>query len=369
MWRSRWAALGAAVAVAVGAGGVGLVRANVAQSATTVAVDPVRIVDTRIPMGLVGPLEADIPQFLTVTGDLVPPGATAVQINVTVVDATVDGFLSVRRGELSGTPHSASLVNVQRGSHAANAVTVALGASGALELTFDSYGTGMGQADVLVDVYGYHLAGGESTPAAGVPGPAGPPGLVGAMGPAGPTGPPGPAGGGGTGGSVNVLTAATSTEGVVWGITGPAIAPQLVPVLTMTIEVQGSTPRYVEFKEIGTLPVLYVYSTYGVANDTCPHPSSWIYSLAVDGVTVPADFWPTVLELAPGTRTLTWYFQQRQRTGWTYEPNPADKNAMPVCRFHFEGPAGSFDAAGNAFRHDFTGFTRLAVDWGPVVAP
>lgn len=63
LWRSRWAALGAAVAVAVGAGGVGLVRANVAQPATVVAIDPVRIVDTRIPVGLVGPLEADIPSF------------------------------------------------------------------------------------------------------------------------------------------------------------------------------------------------------------------------------------------------------------------------------------------------------------------
>ena len=46
--RSRWAAIGAAVAVTLGGGGlIGVSASGVGDSAALVAVDPVRILDTR----------------------------------------------------------------------------------------------------------------------------------------------------------------------------------------------------------------------------------------------------------------------------------------------------------------------------------
>ena len=54
LWRTRWAAIGAAVAVAVGAGG--LLAASAAESVPSsfIAVTPVRLVDSRVALGLTG---------------------------------------------------------------------------------------------------------------------------------------------------------------------------------------------------------------------------------------------------------------------------------------------------------------------------
>ena len=54
LWRSRWAAIGAAVAVTFGAGG--LFAANAASpESSTVSIAPVRVLDTRTDVGLAGP--------------------------------------------------------------------------------------------------------------------------------------------------------------------------------------------------------------------------------------------------------------------------------------------------------------------------
>ena len=68
-WRSRWAAIGAAVAVSLGAGGVFFADAASPPS-SVVMVEPARILDTRDPVnvGLNGPFVSPIGQDLQVTG-------------------------------------------------------------------------------------------------------------------------------------------------------------------------------------------------------------------------------------------------------------------------------------------------------------
>lgn len=88
VWRSRWAALGAAVAVSIGGGGFFLASAAPGPSESTiVSVTPTRVLDTRDPLnvGLAGPFVSPVSQKLQITGSVqttggaatvVPPGAT-----------------------------------------------------------------------------------------------------------------------------------------------------------------------------------------------------------------------------------------------------------------------------------------------------
>ena len=94
LWRSRWAAIGAAVAVSLGAGGLFVAQAAPGPSESTiVTVTPERILDTRDPvnLGLNGPFTSAVSQKLQVTGSIptatgtktvVPAGATGVLLNV-----------------------------------------------------------------------------------------------------------------------------------------------------------------------------------------------------------------------------------------------------------------------------------------------
>ncbi|HYN32842.1 MAG TPA: hypothetical protein VES40_09465, partial [Ilumatobacteraceae bacterium] len=50
VWRSRWAAVGAAVAVTLGGGGMVVVNAASGVPSSVVTIDPVRILDTRDPV-------------------------------------------------------------------------------------------------------------------------------------------------------------------------------------------------------------------------------------------------------------------------------------------------------------------------------
>lgn len=168
IWRSRWAAVGAAVAVSLGAGGV--LFANAASpDSSTVMLTPVRILDTRDPvdLGLAGPFVSAVGLDLQVTGPIptttgpdtvVPTGATGVILNVTVVGATANGFLSVRPADAPGAPTTSSL-NFSANEVTPNAVTVQLPTAGAdagkIEITYDAYGAAGPTTDVLVDVVGY----------------------------------------------------------------------------------------------------------------------------------------------------------------------------------------------------------------------
>ncbi len=166
--RSRWAAIGAAVAVTFGAGG--LFAANAASpDSSTIAIEPVRILDTRDPVdvGLGGPFVSPAPQDLKVTGSVpttsgnktvVPAGATGVFLNVTPVGSTAAGFISVRPADAAGLP-ATSNVNLTTGAINPNAVLVELPVGGAddgqIEITFDAFGAAGPTSDVLVDIVGY----------------------------------------------------------------------------------------------------------------------------------------------------------------------------------------------------------------------
>ncbi len=168
MWRSRWAAIGAAVAVSLGAGGVFFADAASPPS-SVVMVAPVRILDTRDPVnvGLNGPFASTIGQDLQVTGliattggpaTVVPTGATGVILNVTVVGPTASGFLSVRPADAPGAPATSNL-NFSAGQLVPNAVTVQLPTSGPdagrIEITYNAFGVPGTTTDVLIDVVGY----------------------------------------------------------------------------------------------------------------------------------------------------------------------------------------------------------------------
>jgi hypothetical protein len=179
LWRSRWAAVGAAVAVSLGAGGLLVADAAGGTPSDTVLTDPVRILDTRDPLniGLPGPFVSPVAQKLQVTGPVatpdgmqtvVPAGATGVLLNVTAVGPTANGFISVRPGDATGAPSTSSL-NVTAGTTVPNAVTVALPTSGPnagrIDITWDALGTLGPTTDVLVDVVGYTLSPGAATQA------------------------------------------------------------------------------------------------------------------------------------------------------------------------------------------------------------
>jgi hypothetical protein len=171
-WRSLWAAIGAAVAVSLGAGGFFIAEAASGPESSIVMADPVRILDTRdlVNVGLPGPFISPIAQKLQVTGPVpttsgtqtvVPPGATGVLLNVTAVGATADGFISIRPGDATGPPATSSL-NVTAGVTVPNAVPVALPTTGAnageIDITWDALGVAGPTTDILIDVVGHTLA-------------------------------------------------------------------------------------------------------------------------------------------------------------------------------------------------------------------
>jgi len=200
LWRSRWAAIGAAVAVTFGGGGLFAVQAASGPASSVVTVTPDRILDTRTGVGLSGPFVSGVSRKLQVTGAVVPAGATGVLLHVTVVAPSAAGFLSVRPGDATGAPSTSSL-NFVAGDIVPNSVQVALPTAGAnagqIDITFDAFGAVGPTTNVLADVVGYLLAGGPGTPGATSPA-----GAVGATGPAGATGSAGATGAAGANGPV-----------------------------------------------------------------------------------------------------------------------------------------------------------------------
>jgi len=180
LWRSRWAAIGAAVAVTLGGGGLVAVNAASGPTSSVVTIDPVRILDTRTDVGLAGPFVSGVSQKLKVTGAAVPEGATGVLLNVTVVSPSAAGFLSVRPGDATGAPSTSSL-NFVAGDVVANSVQVGLPTTGVnagkVDITYDAFGQAGPTTEVLIDAVGYLIAGGAGT--AGDAGPRGPAGLAG----------------------------------------------------------------------------------------------------------------------------------------------------------------------------------------------
>jgi len=192
--RSRWSAIGAAIAVTCGAGGLAGVNALGDEPSAYVPVEITRIVDTRHQVGLDGPLTSDTCVNIQLTGtieiinadgtlgigDLVPHDATAVVVNATLVTPDTIGFLSLRDGGQADLPTTSHINATTPLSIEPNAVTVALPTSGnqAGQINAWYHGTQPGAtAHLIIDIAGYF------TPApAGPPGPQGPQGIPGSKG-------------------------------------------------------------------------------------------------------------------------------------------------------------------------------------------
>jgi hypothetical protein len=165
--RSRWSAIGAAVAITLGAGGMGLAEAAIdtGDRPVTVTIAPQRILDTRDDIGLAGAFDDATPRDLQVTGavpiapsgtaTVVPSDAVAVLVNVTVVRPTAPGFLSLRPAGTAGEPET-STVNFDTGTVEPNAATIDLGPGGKIQIWVET-ASDTGTAHVLVDVVGYTI--------------------------------------------------------------------------------------------------------------------------------------------------------------------------------------------------------------------
>jgi hypothetical protein len=159
--RSRWAAIGAAVAVSIGAGGIGLTHAISTNGGNVyVPIAPCRLFDTRPGTENVGPratpLGAGETLIQQVTGNNgqcagIPADASGVAMNVTAVDATAAGYLTLYPADLGSEPNASNLNWVPGAPPTPNKVDVKLSPAGAIKL-FNSAGT----VNVLADVVGYY---------------------------------------------------------------------------------------------------------------------------------------------------------------------------------------------------------------------
>jgi len=159
--RVRWAAIGAACAVALGGGGFGVVRAVVEDGVRSayVAIEPTRVLDTRSgnPVSnssLTLVVEGEIPVVGASSRTVVPEDATAVAINVTVTEGQKrDGYGYVTTfpcTSVNDAPPNASSLNFENGVDIANALNVTTSETGSICLYV------WGTADLIVDVVGYY---------------------------------------------------------------------------------------------------------------------------------------------------------------------------------------------------------------------
>jgi len=158
MMRARWAAVGAAVAVTLGAGSLAIANAesgiNTANSGY-VPVTPVRILDTRPGPGNAGPQAVPLgpAQSLTlkIRGNAgVPTNATAVVLNVTAVKPTTESYITIWPAT-APRPLAANL-NPAPGVTAPNLVQVRIGDDGNV-----SFYNNEGSVDLVADVAGYYI--------------------------------------------------------------------------------------------------------------------------------------------------------------------------------------------------------------------
>jgi hypothetical protein len=163
--RSRWAAIGAAVAVTLGAGGIGLVSATNPDNAVTfVPISPCRLADTRPASGDSGLGGRDTPlgagETFTLNartdnvgqcGTLIPDEATAISMNATSVNPTAPTFVTIWPAGVT-RPLASSLNALPGEPPTPNAVTTQLSATG----EFSVYNLA-GTVDVVFDINGYYV--------------------------------------------------------------------------------------------------------------------------------------------------------------------------------------------------------------------
>lgn len=113
----------------------GYFREGAAGGATFFAVDPVRLLDTRVGNGLTGAFAAETPRTWQISGlGGIPSDATAITANLTVVDQTAMGYVSM--GPIATSTPTTSNLNFPVGDIRANGTTVKLSATGTLSAVY-----------------------------------------------------------------------------------------------------------------------------------------------------------------------------------------------------------------------------------------
>lgn len=162
--RSRWAALGAAVAVTLGAGGLSLSQAAEPTNGGPVyiALDtPCRVADTRA-SSTVGPKNTPIAAgaanayTIQITGNSgnctgIPAEATGVAINLTAINNTTQSHFRVYPAD-SALPGTANLVFGPGQTPLSNKVDVGLSPTGQIKI-YNHAGT----TNAAVDIFGYYI--------------------------------------------------------------------------------------------------------------------------------------------------------------------------------------------------------------------
>ncbi len=158
--RARWAAVGAAIAVTLGAGGLGVANAALDSGERTsfVPITPCRLLDTRPGIDNVGPRSTPLgagEEYVVAArgarGDCnLPTGASGIVANVTAVRASSKTNIRLYPAG-SPTPTTSNLNPSPGAPPTPNAVTTDLDAAGEFAI-FNS----RGNVDVFVDVVGYY---------------------------------------------------------------------------------------------------------------------------------------------------------------------------------------------------------------------
>ncbi len=141
-------------------GGANLWKTFVSQlqagGSSYVPIAPLRVVDSRTPLGVSGVFNASVPRTFQVGGVApIPADAVAVTGNVTVTGQTAAGFVAITPTANANPP--SSTINVPLGDTRANNFTVPLAGNGKLAAVFKA--AAGKRAHVIVDITGYFLAG------------------------------------------------------------------------------------------------------------------------------------------------------------------------------------------------------------------
>jgi len=160
--RTRWAAIGAAIAVTLGAGGLGIANASIGsgERAVFVPITPCRVLDTRAGSAVATrqtPLGAGETYTQNAHGNNglctgIPTDATALSLNVTAINATVAGTYLTFWPTGASLPDASSLNPVPGQPPTPNAVVTDISTGGQFNI-FNFSGT----VNLLVDINGYFV--------------------------------------------------------------------------------------------------------------------------------------------------------------------------------------------------------------------
>ena len=160
--RSRWAAIGAAVAVTVGSGGLMTASADIGTGdrPVFVSITPCRVADTRPGTDNVGPRStplgaAETYSFMvrgTNGNCTIPADALGVAVNVAAVFPTANSFFTLFPADAATRPLSANLNFVSGQPPVSNSASIRLSADGRMSI-FNLAGT----VHFTLDITGYYV--------------------------------------------------------------------------------------------------------------------------------------------------------------------------------------------------------------------